>query len=92
MGTILVTDTGIQCLLVFIIVQIFKERGERHAKRGSVRSRLDQIDYSGLGVGAVRVVAAAGVLVEFSGLGRMQGAAWWSDFVVRRQLRAGFSL
>jgi len=29
MGTILVTDAGIPCLLVSIIIQIFKERGER---------------------------------------------------------------
>jgi len=29
MRTILVADTGIPCLLVYIIIQIFKERGER---------------------------------------------------------------
>jgi hypothetical protein len=70
MGTILVTDTGIRCLLDSIIIQILKERGERHARLAS-----------GLRVGPVGIIAAARVLVEFGGLRRMQWAAWWRDLV-----------
>ena len=60
---------------VLIIVQIFKkwERGVQIPAPGWLGS--------GLRVGAVRIVAAAGVLIEFGGLWRMQGAAWWRDFV-----------
>jgi hypothetical protein len=42
---------------------------------------MQSLDASGLRIGTVRVITAAGVLIEFSGLGRMEWAAWWRDFV-----------
>jgi hypothetical protein len=47
---------------------------------------MHSLDASGLRIGTVRVIAAAGVLIELGGLGRgglrwMQGTARWRDFV-----------
>lgn len=58
-----------------IIVQNFKkwERGVKIPSPGRFGS--------GLRERAVRIIAAAGVLIEFGGLRRMQRAAGWRDFV-----------
>lgn len=45
---------------------------------------MHSLDASGLRIGTVGVIAAACVLIEFGGLGRMEWAAWWRDFVCRR--------
>src|SRR5277367_826807 len=65
MGTILVTDTGIRCLFPYYDPD-FREAG---------REACIGLDASGLRIGTVRVVAAAGVLIEFGGLGR-GGLRW----------------
>ena len=68
-------------LLVSIIVQIFKAWEVTSVVGGVTPSRVTP-DPSGLRDGPVGIVAAAGVLVQFGGLGWVAGTARRRLFVI----------